>query len=855
MRNYIPSMLSLMILLFSCSRDTKTSDSLSSFETAKLHPIFSDRPALGFFEGPLLGNGAMGVVVTTRPDAIVLYFGHNNIWDIRLGEGNKEKIGTFKEIFNRIKAIPDTLSFLSQDPWYREYNRMTTENYNGKTYPRPFPCGSVLIGFDRRKAEMTGHRLDISNGLCEVMLKTKDQKDIRLQIFTDMTSDKLWMRLVDQNGNLCENVFDRMRIFIDPSTPAEFPKAKIDEELSRGVLSFRQTLPYSEPDKSSKTAGRGMYEDFFTSFGSSPGTVPEKNIPVKVHAKDKAFRLTATLNGPLEKTTRIDWNGNKTGMSQLEGSVSRKDDFIGYITLQEGLNKDMNTSLQEAAAPHQEDLVASLDKNTQIWKEYWNKSGVKLSDQFLERMWYHNLYFLNCATSEGAITPGLYANWSYNKIGTVWHGDYHMNYNFQQPFWVTFSSNHLEKNLPYVNTVEFLMDVSTRWAKEYFELPGAYFPHTAYPVDMTMNPYPAPDWGWQVSETPWAVQGLWWHYLYSGDTGFLKTRAYGPIKAAVEFLVAYMKRPEARGPQWKDDKYHIFPTVPPELYGLRPGFKYNYDCNVDLTLTKFIFNAFIETTRILNLEAEEKELLSDIGDILSHYPEYPTAVSKDYGKILVSVPGEHDQVVYNVPNALFTVFPGEDHGLHSDTRTLEILKNTYRNQQNEGGNDLVFINLQAARLGMLNLEKFKRQVNYCLLPNGTATLRVMQVHGRYNDRIPYDFMEGMGIWFENFSLPVVVNECLMQSYDGTIRFFPNWPMDKDAEFHNLRAAGAFLVSASLKDSKVKEIEIVSETGGLLKVILPWEKGGTIKSRNGIRSIKSALVEIKTDKGETILFKP
>ena len=52
---------------------------------------------------------------------------------------------------------------------------------------------------------------------------------------------------------------------------------------------------------------------------------------------------------------------------------------------------------------------------------------------------------------------------------------------------------------------------------------------------------------------------------------------------------------------------------------------------------------------------------------------------------------------------------------------MEILKNTYRNQQNEGGNDLVFINLQAARIGMLDLERFKRQVNYCLLPNGTAS--------------------------------------------------------------------------------------------------------------------------------------
>jgi alpha-L-fucosidase 2 len=827
MKRIILSALILLMFFWSSGNDTKKDDQFSSIETAKLHPITSDRPAPDFFEGALLGNGGMGVVVTTRPDAIVLYFGHNNVWDIRISQNNREKIGTFKEVFNKVKSISDTLSLLTQDTWYKEYSRMTAENYR-KPYPRPFPCGSVLLGFDRRNAELKGHRLDISNGMCEVALLTNDKKELKLQIFTDMTTDKLWMRLVDNNGDLCENIFDRLRVLIDPSTPSEFPKAKVEEDLVKGLLSFRQVLPFSEPDK---------YD------------------PAKGDPKDKAFRLTAAVNSSLGKTTRIDWDGNIKIMSPLEAAMQKRNVFIASITLQEGLDRDVAVDLPVTETPRAEIMAASFEKSTWVWKNYWNKSGVKLADHFLERMWYHNLYFLNCGTKDGVTTPGVFANWMYNTIGTAWHGDYHMNYNTQQPFWVTFSSNHLEKNLPYVHLIETLMDVSTRWAKEYYQLPGAYFPHTAFPVEMTMNPYPVPTWGWEVSETPWAVQGLWWHYLYSCDTEYLRTRAYGPIKAAVEFLAAYMKRPEARGPQWNDEKYHIFPTVPPELYGLRPGFKYNYDCNVDLSLTKFIFKAFIEATHVLNLEAEEKELLRDIKDILSHYPEYPMAVSKEYGKIFVSVPGEHDQVVYNVPNALFTVFPGEDHGLHSDTGTLEILKNTYRNQQNEGGNDLVFINLQAARIGMLDLERFKRQVNYCLLPNGTATLMAMQVHGRYGDMTDYGFMDNMGIWLENFSLPAVVNECLMQSYDRTIRFFPNWPMDKDAEFHNLRAAGAFLVSALLKDSKVKEIEIVSETGGLLKVILPWEKGGTIKSRNRIRPIKSALVEIKTEKGESILFKP
>ena len=816
-----------LLILFLGERSAVAQVPFNSFERAKIHPIVSDRPAIDFFDGALLGNGAMGVVVTTRPDAVVLYFGHNNVWDIRIAENNREKIGTFKDVFNKVKAIPDTLSVLTKDPWYNEYSRITAENY-GKPYPRPFPCGSVLLGFDRRNAEMIGHRLDISNGLCEVYLLTKDQKKLTLQIFTDMTKDQLWMRLVDQQGQACENIIDRVRVIIDPSTPSEFPKAKIQEDLSGGLLWYRQILPYQEPEK---------YE------------------PAKGHPKDKAFRISAVMNNPMRKTTRINWDGNKQEMAGLEAALEKKGEFVACISLQEGLLKEVEATITEKITPDAEKFKASLTKSTQIWKDYWNKSGIKLSDQFLERMWYHNLYFLNCATKDGATTPGLFANWSYNKIGTSWHGDYHMNYNTQQPFWATFSSNHLEKNLPYVNLIESLMPVSKSWAKEYYQLPGAYFPHSAYPVDMTMNPYPVPTWGWEICETPWAVQGLWWHYLYSADIEFLKTRAFGPIKAAVEFLTAYIKRPEASGPQWKDNKYHIFPTVPPELYGLRPGFKYNYDCNADLSLTKFIFKAFLEATSVLKLESKESVLISDVKQILSRFPDYPTVISKNYGKILVSVPEEHSQVVYNVPNALFSVFPGEDHGLNSDPNTAEILKNTCANQQNEGGNDLVFMGLQAARIGQLDLERFKRQVNYCLLPNGTASDRAMQVHGRYNDMMNYGFMDKMGVWFENFGLPAVVNECLMQSYDGTIRLFPNWPMNKDAEFYDLRAAGAFLVSASLKDGKVNKIEIMSEVGGILQLILPWNSGGTIKSNSGIQPLKSGTLKIATVKGEAILLKP
>jgi hypothetical protein len=90
----------------------------------------------------------------------------------------------------------------------------------------------------------------------------------------------------------------------------------------------------------------------------------------------------------------------------------------------------------------------------------------------------------------GVTCPGLFANWSLGNIGTAWHGDCHMNYNTQQPFWLPFSSNRLDKNLPYVDLIDHMLPVIEKWAKEYYHMRGAFFPHSAYPVEMTHHPYP-----------------------------------------------------------------------------------------------------------------------------------------------------------------------------------------------------------------------------------------------------------------------------------------------------------------------------------------------------------------------------
>jgi hypothetical protein len=473
---------------------------------------------------------------------------------------------------------------------------------------------------------------------------------------------------------------------------------------------------------------------------------------------------------------------------------------------------------------------------------------VQFEDQDLERLWYLNQYWLACCLREGKIAPGLFGNWTSGSIGTAWHGDYHMNYNTQQVFWGVFSSNHAEQHLPYLELVESLMAMSRNYARDKFGLPGAYFPHSAYPVPSEVVPYPAPPWGYEICETPWVVQSLWWHYLYTQDDQVLR-RVFPPIREAARFIAAYVKR----GP---DERYHVIPTVSPENWGCTVDFRLNKDCIMDLAMIDFLLEAAIQGSEKLGEDAGEREKWVAIRSSLANYPK--TAAPD--GEIWVDVMNAPAGWIYNIPVTLAPVFPGERIGLDSKSEDLEIARRTARTIRLEGGNDVVYQPWIRARLGMLDLDWFKQEVAYSQLPNGIVNDRVRQVGGRYKDSTNFDFMMRMGVWTENLSLPGVLNECLLQSYSGTLRVFPNTQNLGPARFRNLRAAGAFLVSAVWDGRIVSDVEIHSERGSPVRFVHPWggrsvkvlrvrdQKAIPVQSTNGA-------LQFNTESGERYRIRP
>ena len=94
----------------------------------------------------------------------------------------------------------------------------------------------------------------------------------------------------------------------------------------------------------------------------------------------------------------------------------------------------------------------------------------------------------------------------------------------------------------------------------------------------------------------------------------------------------------------------------------------------------------------------------------------------------------------------------------------------------------------------------------------------------------------------NFAFAAGIQEMLLQSHTGVIRVFPAIPSSWDnVAFDNLRAMGAFLVSARKTDGTVSNITVRSEKGGQLRLAIP--KGHSVSAVNGAEVNPAAITAV------------
>jgi hypothetical protein len=450
-------------------------------------------------------------------------------------------------------------------------------------------------------------------------------------------------------------------------------------------------------------------------------------------------------------------------------------------------NKSYQEEARSRATRMTDKKVATIRaRHRRWWNAFWSRSSIRIGDPLLEKFWYGSHYLMACCSRNRAFPPGLFGNWITTDTPS-WAGDYHLNYNYQAPWWGVYSSNHVDIADPYDTPLLEYIPPGQDNARNLLRCRGIYYEVGIGPKGLnTSQGVDDAFWG-QKSNAAYAAINMILRWRATYDRDYLKTCAYPFLKEVGNFWEDYLRREGGRYVILNDS--------------IHEGSGPDKNALLSLGLVRAVFTALLEMSADLKVDVG---LRARWRDIVNHLSPFPLQQRDGMTVFRYSEVG----MAWSDGNTLGIqhIWPVGAIGLDSDPKLLQIARNTITALHRwEDGNGFPTFYTAAARVGYdpeVILSHLREQ---CLK------------HGYPNLFIYYG---GGGIECCS-GVPSCLNEMLMQSHENVLRLFPDWPLGRDAGFTDLRADGAFLVSSELKAGKVQFVRIHSEKGRLCVVENPW----------------------------------
>lgn len=472
-----------------------------------------------------------------------------------------------------------------------------------------------------------------------------------------------------------------------------------------------------------------------------------------------------------------------------------------------------------------------------FWTDYWTQSSIKLPDAILQKQYDNEMYKFGSASRENSYPISLQAVWTAdNGLLPPWKGDYHHDLNTQLSYWPAYTGNHLREGLGYVNTLWNQRDVYKKYTKQYFETDGMNVPGVCTLTGEPMG-------GWiQYSMSPtvgaWLAQHFYLHWKYSADRTFLQTRAYPFLKEVATYLEQFSKVDE-KGVR------RLPLSTSPEIFDNSIQAWFKDMTNFDLALMRFAFGAASELAGELGLGGEAAYWQTVADQLLDFDLDADGALTFAKGFPYEQSHRHFSHALAIHPLGLIDWSKGEKEQM--------IIKATLKKLRDFGpdywcGYSYSWYGNMCARAfdGEGAAEALRTFAECFCLPNTFHANGDQTKSGKSRFTYRPFTLEG------NFAFAAGVQEMLLQSHTGIIRIFPAIPAAwKEVSFENLRAQGAFLVSATMEGGKVTLLRIRAEQGGRLRLMLPAELRHLVKKGTGLQD---ELFEVNMQPGEEITFR-
>lgn len=474
------------------------------------------------------------------------------------------------------------------------------------------------------------------------------------------------------------------------------------------------------------------------------------------------------------------------------------------------------------------DRESWLDQHRQWWHDYLSRSYVSLPDKQVEGLYWQTVYRLGCTSRAGRFYVDTSSMWFQ---GGPWPYSTH-DWNTQAAHWGVYAANRLEQGQEIVDRLhrhrDNLIDAvrPESWQEDCAYLTLATAGDMIGERDGDMRYYHL------VGCLPWILHNAWWQYRFSMDDRMLREKIFPLLRRAVNL---YLRLAE----EGEDGRIHLSPTYSPETGVYR-------DANFDLSLFKWACHTLLHACKRLNIEDELIPTWQDVVDRLFDFPTDDESFMLAGGEPAPKYHRHLSHLLMIYPLYLVNIDqPGTESVLHHAHRRVQV---AVMGEGNESAPNQAMIQTHAAPIacalgkGDEALDGLRRQIAE-LLPNGLWPCG------------------GNPCFESSVSLMSIVQDMLIQSWSdpasdepGPIRIFPATPTAwQDVTFHNLRAEGAFLVSAERAEGRTRWARIESLAGEPCRVRLDTTNKPTVRGQRdcAITEIQPGLYHIDLRQGETI----
>jgi alpha-L-fucosidase 2 len=735
--------------------------------------IFYEQPAASWPDALPVGNGRLGAMVFGIPGNERLQLNEETVWTGERRDRNNPQA-------NRLPEVRKLLF----DGKVHEAEALAQQTMMG--IPDRLPCyqtlGDLWIDFDGVSPEFKDYRLELD--LDEAIVKTQFTADAvrwRREVFSSAPRNVLVVRL---------ECSEAMTLTVRLDRPAQ-SQTKVEGNNRLVMLgAARPVKPTSDPTTQERQAGVAFRAEVKALVEG--GTVRGDAGSLRI---EKARAVTLLLAAATDFRER-----DQTGMAAACARALRDASAHSYQELRSEHTADYRHFARRAEIQLLEgpDPLRDLatDKRMKRVKEGGEDAGL------VATYFQYGRYMLTSSSRPGSLPANLQGIWN-ESLDPPWGSKYTVNINAQMNYWMAESANLAELHPQLFDLLDSTRQQGARTARKYYNARGFVVHHNtdiwgdSIPVDHVQA-------GIWAMGAAWIALHLWEHYAFSGDTQFLRERAYPRLREMAEFLLDYLvEAPDGTlvsGPsQSPENRYRLANGSTASLC-MAP--------TMDTEIVRAVFDRVERASLLMNVDYDLRTQVQAAAKRLPPFKVGKAGSLQEWNEDYAETEPGHRHISH-----LFALYPDNQITLRGTPDLAHAARKVIERRLENGGGSTGW-----SRAWIVNC--------WARLEDAEAAYQSVLELLRHSTRPNLFDVCGMkaNAPFQidgNLGGAAGLAEMLLQSHSGVVRLLPALPKAwASGSFRGLRARGGVEVDCAWREGKAIHATLRAGLDGMVKLAAP-----------------------------------